>query len=228
MTAYHLVLGLSADPVHIGHVQMVVQGVRALRARAVDVASVLLIPVYRRNPVGVAKTRLPDTFPQRLTMCRLVALEMSRALDAPPGFVRASGIEAELARGRTQPNLTVETLRMLKLRLAPRTGLLFLVSSELVSGPSPELAHWHRPDRLLRLARLVVCPRPGYPLRGSFFRAAAQPRSSVIVLPEVRTAAVASTDLRAWLEKGISPLALAHQQLLPVSVARYLTKRGLT
>jgi nicotinate (nicotinamide) nucleotide adenylyltransferase len=224
---YRLIFGLSADPVHTGHVEMVTQGVRALITRGYQVSGALLIPVYRRNPVGADKSRLPDTFAHRLALCRLAAREIDSRLDKVPGYVQASAIEAELARGRSGPNYTVETLKVLKLRAAPQEGLIFLISSELVSGPDPELARWHRPTQLLRLAHLAVCPRPGYPLNLPFIRAAERRGRRILVLSEVETPDVASTELRARLQEGISPLALAYQRLLPVSIARYLLTHRL-
>jgi nicotinic acid mononucleotide adenylyltransferase len=227
VTAYRLILGLSADPAHAGHVEMVTQSVQALAARGYDIAGVLLIPVYRRNPVGPHKTQLPDTFPHRLVLCGLAAQEIAQRLDKAPGYVQASAIEAELARGRSGPNYTVETLKVLKLRAVPGEGLIFLVSSELLSGPDPELARWHRPDLLLRLAYLAVCPRPGYPLNMPFIQSAARRGARVIVLSDVKTPDVASRELRAHLQAGVSPLALAHQGLLPLSIARYLAAHPL-
>ncbi len=227
MTAHSLIFGLSADPVHTGHVEMVTQSVRALTARGYEISRVLLIPVYRRNPVGRDKSRLPDTFAHRLALCRLAAQEISRRLGSAHGYVQASAIEAELARGRSAPNYTVNTLKVLKLRAAPGEGLIFLISSELVSGQDPELARWRRPDQLLRLAHLAICPRPGYPLNMPFLQAVERRGSRVIVLSEVETSDVASTELRAQLQAGVRPLALAYHELLPIAVARYLTVHNL-
>jgi nicotinate (nicotinamide) nucleotide adenylyltransferase len=227
MTAYRLIFGLSADPVHVGHTAMVTQGVQALADRLYEVTGVLLIPVYRRNPVGSDKVRLPDTFAHRLAQCRLAAREIAARLGKPPGYVQVSAIEAELARGRPGPNYTVETLKILKLRTPPGEGLIFLVSSELVSGLTPQLVRWRSPAQLLRLAHLAICPRPGYPLNVPFVQAAARRGRRIIVLSEVETPAVASTELRARLQAGVSPLALAHQRLLPISIARYLAAHRL-
>jgi nicotinate (nicotinamide) nucleotide adenylyltransferase len=222
-----LILGLSADPVHTGHVEMVTQGVRALAGRGYELSGVLLIPVYRRNPVGSEKVRLPDTFAHRLALCRLAAQEIVQRLGTVPGFVRASAIEAELASGRSGPNYTVETLKVIKLRGAPREELIFLISSELVSGPTPELARWRRPTQLLRLAHLVICPRPGYALNLRFIQAARRRGARITVLSGVSTPDIASSELRAQLQAGVSPLTLAYHQLLPVPVARYLMAHNL-
>lgn len=220
---YRLVFGLSADPIHTGHVAMVAQSARRLTERGYDLAEILLVPVYRRNPVGSTKERLPDVFHQRFVMCGLAAREIARQLGIAPDLVRVSAIEAELARHRTRPNYTAETLAVLKARSAPGEGLLFLISSELVSGPNPEFARWHRPRKILKLSRLVVCPRPGYPLNRRFVQAMVLAGGEIVVLPHITTPDVSSTRLRRLLEGGLAPLALGHRGLMPMAVARYLT-----
>ncbi len=225
MRIAQLVFGLSADPVHTGHVQMVARSATRLIARGYPLAEILLVPVYRRNPVGDAKERLPGTYRDRFAMCELAAKEIARRLDSVS--VRTSDVEAELARRRSRPNYTAETLLLLQARSAPGTRLIFLISSELVSGPHPQFARWHRPDRILALADLAICPRPDYPLNRSFVRAMTHSRGRVILLPEVETPDISSTQLRDLLRAGHSPLSLHHQGLLPAPVASYLLRHNL-
>ena len=222
VTNYRLVFGLSADPVHSGHVEMVVQSTLRLAERGFGIVDVLLVPVYRRNPVGSAKERLPASYRHRLAMCRLAAQEIAERLAAPQAYVRASALEAALAQNRRQPNYTAETLALLKLRSKPGTGLIFLISSELVAGPNPQLARWYRPELILRLAILAICPRPGYGVNQRFVAAIKEAGAGVVVLPQVVTSDVASTDVRRLLKAGHSPLALARRGWLTPSVARFL------
>ncbi|MGC9521758.1 MAG: nicotinate-nicotinamide nucleotide adenylyltransferase [Anaerolineae bacterium] len=225
MTVARLVFGLSADPVHSGHLQMVTQSATHLIARGYSLAEILLVPVYRRNPVGDVKERLPGTYAERFAMCALAAEVISRRLGSVP--VRVSDVEAELARHRSQPNYTAETLLLLQRRFRSGTRQVFLISSELVSGPRPQLGRWYRPDRILALADLAICPRPGYPLNRSFVRAMAQSGARVILLPQVETPAISSTRLRRLLRAGYSPVSLHHQGLLPAPVASYLLRHNL-
>ncbi|MGC9469524.1 MAG: nicotinate-nicotinamide nucleotide adenylyltransferase, partial [Anaerolineae bacterium] len=164
---------------------------------------------------------------QRRKMCALAGREIATRLGKPSDFVCVSDVEAELAHDRDRPNYTAETLALLRLRSSPRSGLIFLISSELVSGPDPEFGRWYRPDRILELAHLAICPRPGYPLNARFVRALARVGRGVVVLHAVETPHVASTELRRWLRDGVSPLALWHQGLLPTAVAQYLERHRL-
>jgi nicotinate (nicotinamide) nucleotide adenylyltransferase len=223
---YRLVFGLSADPVHVGHVEMVTQSARKLSQRGFQIADVLLVPVFRRNPVGVDKKRIPETYHHRLMMCALAACDIADRLGVEHERVQASAIEAELARDRSGPNYTAETLTFLKMRSAPGTALIFLISSELVSGSAPQFGQWYRPATILKLASLAICPRPGYPPNPDFVRGLMASRAQVIVLDEVTTPDIAATDLRALLSAGHSPQALAYQGLLSPSVAGYLASNN--
>jgi nicotinate-nucleotide adenylyltransferase len=217
---YTLVYGLSANPVHEGHVTLVVQALQGLLARGFDVTRALLIPVYRRNPVCAQKDDVTATYAERLRLCELAAAEISARLDDADVAVEVSEIEARLARGRETPNYTVETLGALQVMgYAP---LIFLMSSDLFSGEDPELARWHRPDRLLDLATLALCPRPGYPPNQDYLAELESQGAQIVYLEDVRTPEISSSELRARLATGTPPLALLEKGVLPDSVALYL------
>jgi nicotinic acid mononucleotide adenylyltransferase len=206
---------------------MVVQGFAALRNRGYDVSRALLVPVYRRNPVGPAKARLPATYHHRFMMCGLVARHIAQRLWVDRWRIGVSDVEARLARDRTTPNYTAETLALLKARAATGERLVFLISSELVSGENPQFGRWHAPQAILRRASLAICPRPGYPLNRRFIRALNYMGADVILLPSVRTPDISSTVLRKRLRAGASPLALAYHGVLPAAVARYMERHAL-
>lgn len=216
-----LILGLSADPIHPGHIEMVVQSYRGLCDRGYDVARILLVPVYRRNPVGPKKLHLPFTYHHRYMMCGLAAQEIAQQLGLDIDRVVVSDVEAQLAADRERPNYTAETLTALKLRY-PQDQLIFLISSELVSGAAPEFGRWYQPERILELAALAICPRPGYEPNRTFVAALAQQGGRVIFLPEVATPDISATELRDRLVTGESPLTLEAEGMLSPAVARYL------
>ena len=68
-----------------------------------------------------------------------------------PAF-EASRIEL----GRTGPSYTVDTLEALG---ADGADLVLILSAEAFR----DLRTWHRPERILELARLAVVPRDGFP-----------------------------------------------------------------
>jgi nicotinate (nicotinamide) nucleotide adenylyltransferase len=225
--AYRLVFGLSADPVHVGHVEMVTESARSLVERGYRLDQILLVPVYRRNPVGANKAGLPESYHHRFVMCGLASGDIARRLGLSPAMVRPSDIEASLARHHTRPNYTAETLLALRLRSGPGVGLIFLISSELVAGPTPQFARWYRPDAILKYATLAICPRPGYEPNRRYLQALLAQGADVVLMPEVATPDISATELRARLREGQSPLALAYRGVLLPSVARYIAERNL-
>lgn len=227
LPGYRLVFGLSGDPIHTGHVDMLTESARSLVERGYGLTEIMLVPVYRRNPVGAHKAGLPESYHHRFVMCGLAAREIARRLDVAPRTVRASAIEANLARHHSRPNYTAETLTALRLRSAPGIGLIFLISSELVAGPNPQFARWYRPDVIVRFATLAICPRPGYEANTHYLHALSARGADVVLMPEVATPDIAATELRDRLRMGQSPLALAYHGLLLPSVARYIAERGL-
>lgn len=224
---YRLVFGLSADPVHAGHIEIVAQSTGRLIERGYNLAEVLLVPVYRRNPVGARKGRLPETYPHRYEMCRLAAQETAARLRRDTVKVLVSSIEAELARDNDRPNYTAETLTALRDGSPPDAGLILLISSELVSGPNPQFGRWYRPDTILALATLAICPRPGYMPNDGFLQSLVAGGADVIVLSGISPPDLSATELRAKLRAGVSPLALVDQGLLIPSIARYLVAHDL-
>ena len=224
---YRLVFGLSADPVHAGHIEIAAQSAARLIERGYNLTEVLLVPVYRRNPVGARKGRLPDSYPHRYQMCRLAAQEVAARLHRDSVKVLASSIEAELARDNDRPNYTAETLTALRAGSPPDAALIFLISSELVSGPNPQFGRWYRPDAILAMATLAICPRPGYAPNDGFLQSLVDGGADLVVLSSISPPDISATELRAKLRAGVSPLELADQGVLIPSIARYLVAHDL-
>ena len=227
MSKHTLIFGLSADPLHSGHIAVVTGACQALLARGYELAQVLLVPVYRRNPVGDPKEDLPKTYHHRLAMCRIGAAILQDNLKTAGVPVTASAIEETLVRDTTRPNYTVLTLEALRRNAAADTELCLLISSDLVSGEEPELCRWYRPLHLVRLAALAIAPRPGASPNMDFITALRGCGAEIIYLDEMQTPDISSRQIRARLLSGGKPAALAHTGLLPKVVAAYITAQGL-
>lgn len=131
------VVGGTFDPLHLGHLAM---AEAAQRCACLD--RVLLVPAadppHRGDAVAPARDRL----------------EMAQLAARARPWLEVSDIE--LRRGG--PSYTVDTLRQL-------AGELPGASLYLVLGwdAAKDLPAWRQPDEVLRLARLIIVPRPGYP-----------------------------------------------------------------
>jgi nicotinate-nucleotide adenylyltransferase len=138
------VLGGTFDPIHCAHLAIAEQTREAL-----GLSGVLFVPAGKP----------PHKLGQRITPAqhRLAMVEL--AIEGNPAF-RVSRIELD----RPGPSYTVDTVaRLLADPPQPwdqRAGLLLILSVEALLG----LGSWHEPERLLRLCRLAVVPRRGYPV----------------------------------------------------------------
>jgi len=122
---FTLFYGFSADPVHQGHIDLVTAAVAELAGRGYAIPLVLLVPVYRRNPVGEQpKQGLPETYQYRVRMAELAAGVMSERLAGTGCAVKVSRAARELAERSGGPNYDLETLRYIKDHLEPGGELL--------------------------------------------------------------------------------------------------------
>lgn len=225
MTRQALVFGLSANPVHQAHIVLVCEAVQALEARGHEIARVLIVPVYRRNPTGAGKTGLAKTYKHRVRLCELAAEESQQCLTGAETNVEVSRIAKRLSEASGGPNYTAETLAALREEISADTELMFLMSSDLVAGDEPEFARWRRIDKLTALATLVVCPRPGYAPNWDFLAMLKQRGARVIYLDEVQTLEVSATEIRERLVAGEDPQTLHAEGLLSPNVVSYLQEQ---
>ncbi len=190
------VVGGTFDPIHVAHIAMA----EAARGCA-GLDRVLIIPA------GVPPHRpRPEASDQdRLAMCRL-AVRGHPELEVSDIELRRSG-----------PSYTLLTLE--ELHEQNPGAALFLV---LGWDAARELHSWHRPDRVLELASLVVIPRPALPdPTPDDVRAAGLPESRVRVCA-VRTPDIGATDLRRHLHAGTVP-----DGALDPAVAAYIAAHHL-
>jgi nicotinate-nucleotide adenylyltransferase len=130
------VFGGTFDPPHLGHL-IVAQD--AWQALGLD--RILFVPAG----LPPHKQGLPTTpAPLRLEMTQAAVAEDARFA------------VADLELRRAGPSFTVDTLTEL-LERAPDCALFLLLGADQVR----ELATWHRPDEILRLARVVALTRAG-------------------------------------------------------------------
>lgn len=220
---HHLVYGLSADPIHRAHSDLLCDAAAALFARGYALSGAMVVPVYRRN---LPKRGHSAPYEHRLAMCQLAAEAVGPTLALLGVRVEVSRIEQELAAGSDRPNYTVETLAALR-QADPSAGLIFLMSSDLVSGDDPEFARWHRPEDIVRLAVMAVAVRHGYPQNGRLLEKLTAAGGEFVLLAELSPADMSAQDIRARIAAGEDPLRLADEGLLLPAVAGYIHQHGL-
>jgi nicotinate-nucleotide adenylyltransferase len=190
------IVGGTFDPIHLGHT--------ALAEWAADCAGldrVLLVPAGRPPHRGDAMAPAED----RLEMTRL----------ATAGHPRLEVSDVELRRDG--PSYTVDTLRELA-REHPGAQLYLVLGWDAAR----ELRSWREPDTVLRLARLVIVSRPGFPepTEEDVRRAGIDP--ACVTLCGVGTPEIEATDIRRLLETGGSL-----DGMVDPAVEAYLRRKGL-
>lgn len=132
------VFGGTFDPVHYGHL-----------VAAEEVRYRLRLDKVLFVPAGMPPHKLDhDITPTRH---RLAMLEL--AIASNPGFA-LSRVDID----RHGPCYTVDTLALLHEEYGPGTELFFLMGMDSLA----DLLTWKEPERLIRLAWIVVVGRPGF------------------------------------------------------------------
>ena len=130
------VLGGTFDPVHIGHL------IVAEEARLkLGLSKVLFVPVGQ-----------PWLKQDRSITAAVHRLEMIRLAIADNPYFKLSTLEVE----RPGPSYTVDTLTILRKQLGSRASLFFILGRDALA----ELPLWKEPQKVMRLCRFVVAPRP--------------------------------------------------------------------
>ncbi len=179
-------LGGTFDPVHNAHLAIARHALGALGC-----ARVLWVPTgappYRAAPVAPAS--------DRVAMLRL----------ALAGEPRHTIDERELAPGHS--GYTVDTLIALRAETDSKTPILLLLGADQYA----RIETWHRWRDLVKLCRIAVFERPGYP--------AAQ---GDVVHAKAPAADVSSTEIRARVARGDDVSAL-----VPAPVLAHIRARRL-
>ena len=172
------VFGGTFDPVHVGHL-------------AIAHAALESVPLDRVLFVLAKRSPLKERGPVASEGDRLRMLELAIANE--PRFA-VSRLELD----RDGPSYTVDTLE----RLAGKDELFLILGSDAIA----DLPRWKDPDRIARLATLVVAERPGAP-----DRVGDAPRLDI-----------SSRELRARAARGRSL-----RYLVPEPVLQHIEARGL-
>ncbi|SHF05162.1 nicotinate-nucleotide adenylyltransferase [Microbulbifer donghaiensis] len=207
--------GGTFDPVHFGHLRMALELSQALK-----VDEMRLVPSHQprhRQTPGVSAEQRRQMLALALDGCDELQLD-----------------EREL--NRPGPTYTVDTLEELRAELGEEVSISFCMGLDsLLTLPS-----WHRWERLLQLAHLVVVIRPGWKLprqdvdgshgavaallekhAGGIADLHAQPCGRLVVR-EQTLLPISSTHIRYLIGSGQSP-----RFLLPAAVLQYIEDNQL-
>jgi nicotinate-nucleotide adenylyltransferase len=188
--------GGTFDPIHLGHLILAEQCREACGLDRVWFVVAGAPPHKRGERTSVA---------HRLEMVRL-------AIAGHPAF-EVSEIEAN----RPGPHYSVETLEAIH-HDRPDDDLFFLIGADSLT----DLPQWRQPDRIARLATVVVVNRPGIDAPSLADGPDLGPEARPIVRVTIPPIGIASHDLRRRLAEGRSI-----RYLVPRGVEAYIEAQGL-
>ncbi|KAA3646066.1 MAG: nicotinate-nicotinamide nucleotide adenylyltransferase [Proteobacteria bacterium] len=208
------VYGLTADPIHRGHEQVIKNTLDKARELDLKTAGIILVPTYQPNLIA-DKTAPTASFEQRLAMCQLVAKDLSKELSKD---ITVSDIEQRIHN--EQPSYTYYTLDALA---KDHDNLILIISSDHAHGHAPKFRQWHRWDELINRFGLIIHERPGYPINDCFVSHLKEHNPNVYTVKNQPGIDISSSRLRQTYAYGAEP----KDKQLNTLVADYIREVGL-
>ncbi|HAV10252.1 MAG TPA: nicotinic acid mononucleotide adenylyltransferase [Dehalococcoidia bacterium] len=192
-------LGGTFDPIHNGHLAIVIVGIASLK-----LDRVLLLPAGQpwlkpQHPMASAE--------HRIEMVRL-------AIAGNPTLV-LSTVETD----RPGISYTVDTIAILRKQFAPDDNMYFLMGADSLDS----FSLWKEPSRLIELCRLAVFTRRGFDSAhiDDIDRAVPGVRQRTVFV-DMEPIDISSADIRRRIRNG-----LTIRNLVPVQVEKYIRQHGL-
>ena len=209
---FSIIFGLTADPIHKGHEQVIINGVDYCRDNGIEIERFLLIPVYQPNLISDKKSPVAS-FEQRFFMCELVANRLSKQLNCD---IQISGIEKELAETTGNKNYSFNTVKQLNIE-----NTLFLVSADHFQGRWPKFRKWFKWQEILEYSGLLINQRPGHKINEGFIHQLKAINPNIFLIHNSKTIDVSSSVIRKYF--NLSPI----KELLSDDVVQYIKTAGL-
>ncbi len=212
--SYTLVFGLTADPIHKGHEQVILNSFAFAKQHGLSIEQFILIPTYQPNLI--ANKKQPRTpYKHRFKMCELVAKEITNQYNYP---VQVSDIEKQLFKKTNQKSYSYDTLSAIE-----ANHKLFVVSADHFAGRWPKFRKWYNWQNLVKENGLLIHQRPGHGINQSFIKHLKNINSDVLIVKNQPSIDVSSTQLRNNLKHTKN----SYKNSISLSVLGYLNSKKL-
>lgn len=217
-TPYTLIFGLTADPIHKGHEQVILNSFSFAKTQNIKIKEFLLVPTY--HPNLIANKQQPRTaFHHRFKMCELVTKKLENQFNYP---VYVTDIEQKLFNTNQQKSYSYDTLNAIKAK-----HKLFVLSADHFTGRWPKFRKWYKWQKLLKENGLLIHQRPGHSINMRFIAQLKTINPTIFVVSQLPQIKISSTQLRSDLRKNSSLVALDLLKLIDESVLEYINNKHI-
>lgn len=191
-STFYLVFGLTADPPHKGHEQVIINSHDFIKNAGFVVKQFDLIPTFEPNLIAGKRQPVAD-FEQRMSMCQIVANDLNRTIKIN---VQVNEIERLLAIATHQKSFSYQTLKAID-----HPNKLFVLSADHFAGRWPKFRKWHMWESLVKENGLLIHQRPGHSINNSFIKQLQDINPHIFVVKGYPEKAVSSTQIRNQLKQ---------------------------
>ncbi len=213
MTAYTLVFGLTADPIHKGHKQVIINSFAYARMHGIEINKFLLVPTYQPNLIA-GKQQPRTAYQHRYRMCELVTNEMIKYFNYP---VEVSDIEKQLYLKSNKKSYSYDTLKAIS-----DHNKLFVLSADHFAGRWPKFRKWHRWQTLVKENGLLIHQRPGHGINATFIQQLKTINPAIHLVKNLPAVDVSSTQIRQTINTNAK-----QNQLIDEAVYQYIKQYGM-
>lgn len=193
--SFIIVFGLTADPIHLGHEQAIINGIHYLKAQGLAIQKFLLIPVYQPHLIANKKAPIA-AYENRFTMCEMVAKRLSLKLNCT---IEVSEIEKRLVKKTGQMNFSINTIKALS-----EDNILFMASADHFQGRWPKFRKWHQWQALLKHCGLLINQRPGHGINQRFIEQIKAINPNIFVVNSDQVVDTSSSTIRSNITEALS------------------------
>ena len=208
--SFYLVFGLTADPPHKGHEQVIINSHAYMKKAGLIVQQFDLIPTFEPNLIAGKRQPVAD-FEQRMAMCQIIADELNKTKNFN---VQVNDIERFLAFATHQKSYSYQTLKAID-----HPNKLFVLSADHFAGRWPKFRKWYMWESLVKENGLLIHQRPGHNINNSFIGQLQDINPHVFVAQGYPEQAVSSTQIRHSFKQEntastdlLNPLVYAYAQ----------------
>ena len=218
MTQNHtIIFGLTADPIHLGHEQAMINGIQYLQGLNITIEEFILIPVYQPNLIAGKKAPKAH-FKQRVKMCHIVASKLSKQLKCQ---MVVNEIEKDLATTTGQNNFSLNTIIHLN-----KENCLFMVSADHFQGRWPKFRKWYGWQEILKHSGLLINQRPGHKINKNFIKQLREFNPNIYLVENLKSVNTSSTEIRTSLYSAKNNKVNLNSYLSE-DIVRYISEQGL-